>query len=175
MAEIDDLKLRISRLEKSIGQLVDRITGVQTQSNLVGVKEYIKRFTTTDHGELSGLADPDHVETSLLLSNNTTNDSTIARHGFLPKLSNVATQYMNGVGTWTQVDHTNLANLTTGDPHTQYALLTDLPDLFPIGAVYITTVNTNPGTLIGFGTWGSIGNTDFGVLSKAVYVWERTA
>ncbi len=31
----------------------------------------------------------------------TTNNATTAKHGFLPKLSNVATQYMNGVGTWT--------------------------------------------------------------------------
>jgi hypothetical protein len=32
-----------------------------------------------------------------------------------------------------------------------------LPDLFPIGAVYLTVVNTNPAVLLGFGTWVQIG------------------
>jgi hypothetical protein len=41
------------------------------------------------------------AESALLLTDVTTNDSTAARHGFLPKLSNVATQFLNGTGTWT--------------------------------------------------------------------------
>lgn len=38
------------------------------------------------------------TEASLSLSNNTTNDATTLRHGFLPILSGNATQYLNGQG-----------------------------------------------------------------------------
>ena len=40
------------------------------------------------------------VEADISLSNVTTNDATIARHGFLPILSNVATQFLNGQGSF---------------------------------------------------------------------------
>jgi hypothetical protein len=40
------------------------------------------------------------VEADLSLSNNTTADSDSTKHGFCPKLSNVAGQYLNGVGNW---------------------------------------------------------------------------
>jgi len=32
-----------------------------------------------------------------------------------------------------------------------------LEDMFPVGAVYLTVVNTNPAVLLGFGTWVQIG------------------
>ena len=51
--------------------------------------------------------------------------------------------------------------------------------LFPVGATYITTVNTNPETLLGFGTWGSLGSGTVLVggiaTTKTVYWWERTS
>ena len=37
-------------------------------------------------------------ENALTLSNNSTNDANASRHGFLPKLSNNATQFLNGLG-----------------------------------------------------------------------------
>lgn len=37
-------------------------------------------------------------EAGLTLSDNTTNDASTARHGFLPKLSNIATEFLNGQG-----------------------------------------------------------------------------
>lgn len=40
------------------------------------------------------------VEADMLLANNTTNNATAARHGFLPLLSNVATQFLDGQGNW---------------------------------------------------------------------------
>jgi hypothetical protein len=39
-------------------------------------------------------------EAGLTLADNTTNDSSTAKHGFLKKLSNVATEYMDGTGAW---------------------------------------------------------------------------
>lgn len=39
-------------------------------------------------------------EGGLTLSDNTTNDSSTSKHGFLKKLSNVSTEFMNGQGNW---------------------------------------------------------------------------
>lgn len=39
-------------------------------------------------------------ESEISLSDNTTNNASTTKHGFLRKLSNVATEYMNGVGNW---------------------------------------------------------------------------
>lgn len=40
------------------------------------------------------------VEADITLADNTTNDSSTAKHGFLKKLSNSATEFMNGLGNW---------------------------------------------------------------------------
>jgi len=44
---------------------------------------------------------------------NTIGDSTITEHGYLPKLSNVATEYLNGQGAWTTPPNDNTNQLTT--------------------------------------------------------------
>ena len=55
--------------------------------------------TTLLHGNASGAPTwGSVVEVDISLSNNSTNDATAARHGFLPILSNVATQFLNGQG-----------------------------------------------------------------------------
>ena len=41
---------------------------------------------------------------------------------------------------------------------------------FPVGALYLTVVNTNPSTLLGYGTWAS-----FSTGIPSAYGWERTA
>ena len=45
--------------------------------------------------------------------------------------------------------------------------------LFPVGSIYTTPGNTNPNSLIGIGTWSSLGSTTIG--STTVYFWKRTA
>lgn len=40
------------------------------------------------------------VESEISLSDNTTNNASTTKHGFLKKLSNVATEFMNGAGNW---------------------------------------------------------------------------
>lgn len=42
-------------------------------------------------------------ESEIVLSDNTTNDASTARHGFLKKLSNTASEFMNGAGNWVAV------------------------------------------------------------------------
>jgi len=44
-----------------------------------------------------------HTEAGLVLSNVTTNDSTVAKHGFLPKLDGSTTKFLRADGTWTTV------------------------------------------------------------------------
>lgn len=59
-------------------------------------------------------------EAALLFRDVTTGNSSAAAHGLLPKLSGFTTQYLNGNGSWTVVDHASLSNLGIGDPHSQY-------------------------------------------------------
>jgi len=57
--------------------------------------------TTLLHGNASG--DPTYgpvVEADITLADNTTNNSSAAQHGFLPKLSGTSTQYLDGNGGW---------------------------------------------------------------------------
>jgi hypothetical protein len=42
---------------------------------------------------------------------------------------------------------------------------------WPVGSVMPTAVNTNPNTLVGFGTWTSLGTQTIG--STTVYYWKR--
>ena len=49
------------------------------------------------------LATHTHTESGLVLSNSTTNDSTVAKHGFLPKLDGSTTKFLRADGTWTTV------------------------------------------------------------------------
>lgn len=81
----------------------------------------------------------------------------------------------DGATTWTEVgaggSHPNLAThdalglatdaeLTThagaADPHTGYRLESVAIEAFPVGAVFIAVVSTNPNTLLGYGTWSQI-------------------
>jgi len=60
-------------------------------------------------------------DTRIAFTDNTTGDSSITKHGYLPKLNNSSTQFLNGVGNWvTPVDnndnttYNHLAVTTTG-------------------------------------------------------------
>jgi len=57
--------------------------------------------TTVLHGNAAGSpAFGAVVEADITLADNTTNDVSTTKHGFTPKLSNVAGQYLSGTGTW---------------------------------------------------------------------------
>lgn len=50
------------------------------------------------------------TESEITLADVTTGNATTSQHGFLKKLSNVAGQFMNGVGNWVQVTYANIAS-----------------------------------------------------------------
>jgi len=54
-------------------------------------------------------------ENRLSISDNTTADASTSAHGFLKKLSNVATQFMNGVGNWVAITIDSLLPSQTGN------------------------------------------------------------
>ena len=58
------------------------------------------------------------------------------------------------------LDVTGIRNLTvTGDVSNASGTLTTLQDVYPVGSIYINAaVSTNPGTLLGFGTWVAFGS-----------------
>lgn len=48
---------------------------------------------------------------------------------------------------------------------------------FPVGAVFIAIVSTDPASLLGYGAWTSVGSgsvTIGGVGSATLYFWKRT-
>lgn len=65
------------------------------------VKQLMSDFDSTA-SDIWGVAtiEADTTETEITLSDITTNDSSTTNHGFLKKLSNTATEFMNGVGSW---------------------------------------------------------------------------
>ena len=52
------------------------------------------------------LAAHTHTETGLVLSNVTTNDASVSKHGFLPRLDGSTTKFLRADGTWTIVPAT---------------------------------------------------------------------
>lgn len=48
-------------------------------------------------------------------------------------------------------------------------------EFYPVYSVYMAIVNTNPATLLGFGTWAVVGAGTTTISGVTVYVWKRTA
>ena len=64
------------------------------------------------------------TDATISTSDITTNNASTAKHGWLKKLSNVATQYMDGTGNWSTPPVTTDATLTTTDITTNNASTT---------------------------------------------------
>lgn len=59
---------------------------------------------------------------------NTDLNASSARHGLLPKLSNLSANYLNGAGSWATPDHGSIGGLGDDD-HTQYFLVNGTRDM----------------------------------------------
>jgi hypothetical protein len=66
MAELDDLRLQIKRLERSLLLLTQKISLMKqpAEKSWTSIQDFVKR--QLDHGELKGLADDDHSQYLLL-------------------------------------------------------------------------------------------------------------
>jgi hypothetical protein len=54
-------------------------------------------------------------------------------------------------------------------------VLDTLSAVYPVGSVYLNVSNSaDPSTLLGFGTWVSIANSNFSPVITPLYVWKRT-
>jgi hypothetical protein len=60
----------------------------------------IASFTNATHNHENGAGGGQLDEDALALTDVTTNNAATTKHGFLKKLSNTATEYMNGAGNW---------------------------------------------------------------------------
>lgn len=70
-------------------------------STAIDVLASLGTTTTVLHGNAAGLPTFGAVvEADITLADNTTNDVTTSAHGFAPKLSNVATEYLDGTGAY---------------------------------------------------------------------------
>ena len=60
-----------------------------------------------------------HGEADLSLADNTTNNVSTTKHGFVPKAPNNTAHFLNGAGAWSAPDHGSIGGLADDD-HTQY-------------------------------------------------------
>lgn len=94
---IDDVKFVTSKaMEDS-----DYIKSTGNAATATNIANNTGTTTTVLHGNAVGAPSFGAVvEADITLADNTTNNVSISAHGFTPKLSNVAGQYLNGVGSW---------------------------------------------------------------------------
>lgn len=80
----------------------------------------------TDHThESAGAQGGTLDEDALALTDVTTNNASTTKHGFLKKLSNTASQFMNGVGNWVAVSWNDLTDKPTLPAYTLTNVTTD--------------------------------------------------
>ena len=76
------------------------LDGSQTLTNKTLTTPTIGDFTNANHNHQNAAGGGTLAESALATTDVTTNNATTAKHGFLKKLSNIATEYMDGTGNW---------------------------------------------------------------------------
>lgn len=76
------------------------LTGTQTLTNKTLTTPTIGSFTNATHDHTNAAGGGQLAEGALALTDITTNNSSTSKHGFLKKLSNDSSQFMDGTGNW---------------------------------------------------------------------------
>lgn len=95
--------------------------------------EFAPSAHATSHN--SGGTDVIHIDTIGSGTDITTNDASTTKHGLLKKLSNVATEYMNGAGNWSTPPDTNEINTYSSSGTGTPIILTKSGVDFPFKAI----------------------------------------
>lgn len=79
--------------------------GFEVGVTVTGITQLTGDVTTAmgSGSQAATIANGAVTEAKMTLADNTTNNASTTKHGFLKKLSNVATEFMNGVGDWVSV------------------------------------------------------------------------
>ena len=94
-----DYKLsEVTSTDKAVGK-----TATQTLTNKTLTTPTIGDFSNANHNHTNSAGGGTLGESALLLSDNTTNDVSTSKHGFVPKAPNDTTKYLRGDGTWASV------------------------------------------------------------------------
>ncbi len=94
------------------------------------------------------------TDAAITFTDVTTNNASTSKHGFLKKLSNVATEFMNGVGNWVSLVAAVAADIVTGTDTAKYLTSKALADatVGKLGAAWTAFDPTITGLTIGSGT-----------------------
>lgn len=85
------------------------IAGAETLTNKTLTTPTIGSFVNATHNHENAAGGGQLAEAALNLTDITTNNATTGRHGFLPKLSGVGTEFLNGNGTFSTPAGSGLA------------------------------------------------------------------
>lgn len=121
---------------------------------------YVTDAEKTKLANLSGTNTGDQtlpIDSTITTTDNTTNNASTSKHGWFPKLPTAVNKFLRDDMTW--------QNPPGGS------------EAFPVGAVFIAVVSTDPATLLGYGTWSAIaagkmlvgldsGDTDFDTVEE---------
>lgn len=88
------------------------LAGTETLSGKTLTTPTIASFTNAGHNHTNAAGGGQLTESALSLSDVTTNNATASAHGFLPKLSGVGTEFLNGNGTFSTPAGSGLAKFS---------------------------------------------------------------
>jgi hypothetical protein len=93
------------------------LAGSETLTNKTLTTPTIASFTNAQHTHTNAAGGGTLAEAALALTDITTNNATTGRHGFLPKLSNNAAEFLNGTGVFSTPAGSGVAKFaqTVGD------------------------------------------------------------
>ena len=160
-----DARLSDARIPLAHAHTIADTTGLQTAldgkaASLGADDNYVTDAEKVVIGNTSGTNTGDQTlptDATIATTDVTTNNVSTTKHGWTPKAPNDTSKFLRGDGTWAT---------TPGGS-----------EAFPVGAVFIAVVDTNPGTLLGYGTWSAFaagrvlvgldsGQTEFDVVEE---------